>query len=303
MIVELEGTSTRRTIAILAIAFGLQVRETLALREQLAREVGRSEVATGVLHDVGNVLNGINVTVGLAAEALRDSRVPNLAKAVAMLGEHAHDLGAFVRDDPRGRILLPYLEKLAAQLVAERDRLRSEVESLTAGVDHIKNVVRSQQAYAKAGGVVERCLVADLVDDALRLEANRGIEVDRAEVGTEVVAVEKHKTLQILVNLLTNARQAIERAGRGAGRIRLRTEVAGERLRIEVIDDGVGISEENLGKIFQYGFTTSREGHGFGLHNSANAASEMGGSLRCRSDGPGTGATFTLELPLAAAAA
>jgi signal transduction histidine kinase len=222
-----------------------------------------------------------------------------------MLTEHADDLEAFLRDDPRGQKLLPYLGKLATQLVAERERMLRELGNLTTGVDHVKNVVRTQQAYAKAGGLTERCRLADLVDDALRLEAtsleNHRIEVVRDDVGPGYVSVDKHKTLQILVNLLTNAKQAVNRRGRGTGCITVRSAIDEGRARIEVVDDGVGITEENLGKIFGYGFTTSRDGHGFGLHNSANAANEMGGALRCHSDGEGKGATFTLELPVAVA--
>jgi signal transduction histidine kinase len=68
---------------------------------------------------------------------------------------------------------------------------------------------------------------------------------------------------------------------------------------IIVRDNGIGIPPENLIKIFNHGFTTKRDGHGFGLHSGANAAKEMGGSLTAESNGPGLGATFTLELPVA----
>ena len=67
---------------------------------------------------------------------------------------------------------------------------------------------------------------------------------------------------------------------------------------ISVADNGIGIPAENLTRIFAHGFTTRKHGHGFGLHSSALAASEMGGALRVQSDGHGCGATFTIELPL-----
>jgi two-component system NtrC family sensor kinase len=64
----------------------------------------------------------------------------------------------------------------------------------------------------------------------------------------------------------------------------------------------VGIAPENLTRIFSHGFTTRTDGHGFGLHSAALAAQQMGGRLTAQSDGPGRGATFTLELPVAAPA-
>lgn len=71
-----------------------------------------------------------------------------------------------------------------------------------------------------------------------------------------------------------------------------------ETARITVSDNGVGIAVENLTRIFAHGFTTKKNGHGFGLHSSALAAKELGGSLRASSEGPDRGATFILELPL-----
>ena len=59
------------------------------------------------------------------------------------------------------------------------------------------------------------------------------------------------------------------------------------------------IPAASLGRIFTLGFTTRKDGHGFGLHSAALAAAEMGGSLVAESDGLGQGATFTLELPMA----
>ena len=115
------------------------------------------------------------------------------------------------------------------------------------------------------------------------------------------VQVEKQKVLQILVNLMRNARDALVESGRQGPAIDLahpnRRRSDEKKVVIEVIDNGVGIEEENLTKIFSHGFTTKRHGHGFGLHSSANAAKEMGGNLTAHSDGPGRGAVFTLELP------
>ena len=112
------------------------------------------------------------------------------------------------------------------------------------------------------------------------------------------IMTEKHKVLQILVNLIRNAKYAMDDAGRSDKRLTIKVANEGRhRVKIQVIDNGVGIPPENLTRIFSHGFTTRRNGHGFGLHSSALAVRELGGSLEARSDGEGQGAVFTLRLP------
>jgi signal transduction histidine kinase len=72
-------------------------------------------------------------------------------------------------------------------------------------------------------------------------------------------------------------------------------------VHIVVSDNGVGIAPETLVRVFEHGFTTKKDGHGFGLHGAALTAQELGGTLSAASEGPGRGATFTLDLPLGAA--
>ena len=113
------------------------------------------------------------------------------------------------------------------------------------------------------------------------------------------INVEKHKVLQILVNLMRNAKYACDESGRADKRLTVRVANGdGRRPRYRVMDNGVGIPPENLTRIFNHGFTTRKDGHGFGLHSGALAAEEMGGSLQVHSDGLGRGATFMLELPI-----
>ena len=114
--------------------------------------------------------------------------------------------------------------------------------------------------------------------------------------------MEKQKVLQILVNLVKNAADALgENSKEPRGITLLTTLEEGNRVKISVRDNGIGISQENLTRIFAHGFTTKKTGHGFGLHTGALAAKEMGGALIAQSDGHGTGATFILELPFAPA--
>jgi signal transduction histidine kinase len=267
-----------------------------------SRRAGMAEVATSVLHNVGNVLNSVNVSGALIAEKVGQSKVANLNKAVALMREHDGDLGVFLTTDERGKKLPGYLSNLAAHLAKEQAEVVQETGSLTKNILHIKEIVAMQQSHAKVSGVLEMLEVSELVEDAVRM--NHGtIERHQVKLVREfgVVApllTDKHKVLQILVNLIRNAKHACDDSGREDKQIILRVANGNGRVKISVRDNGVGIPEENLTRIFSHGFTTRKEGHGFGLHSGALAAREMGGALRVFSEGPGRGATFTLELPV-----
>lgn len=279
------------------------------LHQQLvdaSRVAGMAEVATTVLHNVGNVLNSVNVSASLMAEKLRNTKSGNLAKAVALMQERAHDLPEFFARDPRGQQLPGYLASVAQHLVSEQNEIRQELASLCANVEHIKEIVAMQQAYAKLSGVSEWLAPATLVEDALRLNAGaverHQIHIVREFSPAPDVLVDKHKVLQILVNLIRNAKYALDDRGHGDKRMILRVAPgAAGTVEISVMDNGVGIPPENITRIFGHGFTTRKDGHGFGLHSGALAARQLGGELRCQSEGPGKGAAFTLVLPLPAA--
>ncbi|WP_233261507.1 ATP-binding protein [Vitiosangium sp. GDMCC 1.1324] len=268
-----------------------------------SRQAGMAEVATGVLHNVGNTLNSVNVSANLLDERLRGMRVSGLEKAVALLREHAADPGTFFTSDPRGRQLPVYLQAVTAQLERERNAVLAELRTLSEGVEHIRTVVGMQQQYARFSGLVERVFLPELLDGALRLQSTSmerlRIEVRREYAEVPPVWVDRHKLLQILLNLLSNARHAMQESGRADPCLTIRVEPGEEGwLRTSVSDNGVGIAPEHLPRLFTHGFTTKKDGHGFGLHTSALAAQELGGVLSCESPGRGEGATFTLELPV-----
>lgn len=268
----------------------------------VSRQAGMAEIATGVLHNVGNTLNSINVSAGLVGERLRGSRVPGLAKAVELLKANADRLPVFLTQEPRGQQLPVYLAAVTEHLVREREALLREVQSMAESIEHVKAIVSMQQEHARPTGLVERLPVAQLIDDALRLHAvsfeRLGIQVHREYEPMGLVEVDRHRLLQVLLNLLSNARHALLESGHKDRHVTIRVRQGeGQRLRIEVGDNGVGIAPESLPRLFTQGFTTKRGGHGFGLHISALAAQEMGGQLTARSEGLGQGATFTIELP------
>ena len=171
-------------------------------------------------------------------------------------------------------------------------------------IEHIKEVVAMQQSYAKVSGVFENLPAEQLVEDALAMNMGaferHGVTVEKDFAPAPLVCVDRHKVLQILINLIRNAKYALDDAKRSDKRLTISIAAGAEQnVRVTLTDNGIGISPENLTRIFGHGFTTRRDGHGFGLHSGANAAREIGGSLTAESEGLGRGATFTLELPTA----
>lgn len=270
---------------------------------ETSRRAGMTEVATNVLHNVGNALNSVNISAALIADKVRKSKVPNLTRICGVLRENSANLGAFLTTDPKGKQLPLFLEALAEHLTADQAAIEAETASLAGNIDHIKQIVAMQQSYGKVSSVVEDVDLAELFEEARRLNGDsfpgHAVELVRDFTpGLPRVGLDKHKVLQILGNLLANAKAACDESGRADKRVTVRITLADGSARIAVLDNGVGIPAENLTRIFHLGFTTKKDGLGFGLHNGANSAREMGGSLTAYSPGPGEGATFTLELPV-----
>jgi signal transduction histidine kinase len=274
-------------------------------QEQLvdaARQAGMAEIAVNVLHNVGNVLNSVNVSANLVGQKVRGSKSAGLGKAVALIREHDGDLAEFLTTDARGKALPGYLDTLAATRASERQSIDAELLRLTSGVTHIKEIVNAQQSLAGLSNVLEPVRLGDLVDDALRMSgilADDRVRLTRDVPDTGSLPLDRHRVLLVLLNLIGNSTHAMKRNGDRPRELSLQAEVIdGQAVRISVADTGVGIAPDNLTRIFEHGFTTHADGHGFGLHSSALAAIEMGGTLSVHSDGPGTGAAFTLQVPL-----
>ena len=281
-----------------------KLEDSRRLIVQSARQAGMSEVATGVLHNVGNVLNSVNVSRSLMERKLEDLAVRDFARTVDVLKAQGDDLGRFIAEDPRGKSLLPFLEELSQAFTTQHTEILQESENLRKSVDHIADLVRSQQAYAGSRGVFERTSLEGEVENALKISVQAygddlDLEVVRDFEDVPLVSVDRHKLMEILINLIQNAKQAMRSAGAHQPRLAIAIRCPdAEHVSISISDNGEGIPEENLARIFGHGFTTKQDGHGFGLHVSANAATEMGGELRAHSDGLGTGATFTVVFPI-----
>jgi PAS domain S-box-containing protein len=273
-----------------------------------SRMAGMAEVATSVLHNVGNVLNSVNVSASLLRQHFDRPHLKNLGLAAGMLQENAANLPQFLTSDPRGQRLPAFLGKLAHQLVEDQDSQLQELDCLSKNIDHIKEIVALQQNYATVSGITETLDAASLMEEALRMSETsletHGIQLVREFAAAPPISADRHKVLQILVNLIRNAQQALVQGGKPRKTIALVIEPLADdgQVRLKVCDDGVGIPDENLGRIFQHGFTTKKNGHGFGLHGSAIAAKEMGGRLTVQNRQADRWTTFTLELPVAESA-
>lgn len=292
-------------LGILSREFDSMIEKLAQSRQALvkaARHAGMSEIATGVLHNVGNVLNSVNVSATLVTDKTKKSGVRDLKMAMDAVRDGAGDLARFLAEDPRGAHLYPLLVALTDQIADEHSSVEEELKRLSQGIDHVKLLIQSQQSYAGHSGVLETTALSEQVEAALSMTSRSmgegEVEVVREYDPLPTCRVDRHRLLEILVNLLQNARQALQEPDLPARRIVVRVRSAGdERVALEIEDTGIGIPAENLERIFVHGFTTKKNGHGFGLHASANAATEMGGKLLAHSDGPGRGARFTLEIP------
>jgi signal transduction histidine kinase len=269
----------------------------------VSRKAGMSEVATGVLHNVGNVLNSVNISAAVVSDHVAEFKIQNIAQVARLMREHAHDLGDYLTNDPKGRQLPDYLAKLATHLGVEQATILKEIGFVRTRIEHIKQIIVTQQSYGKVMGLAESIRVEDMVEDVLRLQAVElaehqvNVRRDYAPQMPEIV-VDKHKVLQILLNLLSNAKRACVESEQSTKEVNIRVANGSGRIKVTVSDNGVGIAAANLRKIFNHGFTTWKNGgHGFGLHGSALAAKELGGTLEATSAGHGKGATFILEIP------
>jgi signal transduction histidine kinase len=270
-----------------------EVRTTQKQLLDASRQAGMAEVATGVLHNVGNVLTSLNTSANLVIERLNASRVPFLSKAVGLIPPSR---------EPQAQNALVYLGKLATQLEEDRAQTLSEMHDLHGHLQHVTSVVSRQQDYASRSAVLERTSADEIVDAAMYGSATvlraSGARVVRSIVAMPPVLLDRHGVTDILANLLANAASALETVARDERRIDLGvSHTAAGHLEFTVTDCGIGIAPEHRAQLFKYGFTTRAGGHGFGLASSLLAAKAMGGTLRARSEGLGKGATFTLAIP------
>jgi len=270
-----------------------------------AHTAGMAEIATGVLHNIGNILNSVNISTEELSHTLKNSKIDGFRKAQELIDDYQGDLATFFVSHPKGKLIPDYYQTLAHALMEEHQILNEEVRELTDKIGIMRDVISTQQSYAKSSLYTEDVYITSLVEDAIKLQmaslAKHGVKIERHYEDDPKGTVSKVKIIHVLTNLIKNGREAITSAQnngkRGVLQIRVR-HIAGNTMEIRIADNGCGILPENLNKIFNHGFTTKDDGHGFGLHTCANFMTEMGGALVAESEGEGKGATFIMRFPL-----
>lgn len=270
-----------------------------------SRKAGMAEVATNVLHNVGNVLNSINVGVLSLSERLEQERVTKLSRVSDLINDNQDQLGKFLTSDPRGKAIPAYLTQLSNVLLDDFSHYQVEVDCIQENIEHIKKIIATQQTHAKTVEVLQTVNVSELIESAISLIMG-DLEHSAYEINTDFepnleIVSDKHSILQMVTNFIKNAKESIQEQSPSLGLICVSAKTAKdpEFICIRISDNGIGISNENMRKIFTHGFTTKKDGHGFGMHSCANAAKALGGNLQIESDGPGKGAVITLTLPIA----
>ncbi len=293
---ELEGKVAERT---------RQLREAQRQLLETAHHAGMAEVAVGVLHNVGNLLNSVSVCAEQIADHGAGPHAAGLRKAAALLASHRSDLPAFFSQDPRAALLPDYLARVAEGLSRDDALARDEARQLLEKVDVIRDTIGALQALAREGRTAllrDDVDLRSVVDTVLEIQApllTRHSVALRKDLGDQplTLVTDRAKLIHVLVNVVKNAVEAM----RATSGDRTLTVLAGQgaqgRVRVVVSDTGEGIPPQNLDRIFSYGFTTKPDGHGFGLHTCALYAAQLGGSLSASSPGPDRGAAFTLVLP------
>ena len=280
-------------------------KELLSQQFQVAaRQAGMSEVATGVLHNVGNKLNSVCVSVDALQNFAKSyaKSTNRIEKAVELIQAHQDSLPDFFQNDERGRQLPTYFSAVTQSFTDLGVEFSNELELLSRNTEHIKEIVAAQNSISQLAGHVQLTEVGKLIHDCVQNCQNLtdsstttlsvSIEPTKIEV-----TLDSYKVIQILNNLLKNAFEAVEESQVGNPHVRIVAVCRANRLGISVIDNGIGVAPEDIDRIFQFGTTTKADGNGFGLHHSANLATEMGGSLSVSSDGIGKGCKFELILP------
>ncbi|QDV12160.1 Sensor histidine kinase TodS [Rosistilla oblonga] len=269
---------------------------------ELSRRAGMSDVATGVLHNVGNVMTNVNVLSSSMSNRLEQSKLVGLKKSVDLLRANEHQMSEFLATDPRGQKLPGYICQVTDHLELEHLEILQQLQSMSTNLQHAGQILESQQKLATGAQVIESVRPKKLISDAIgMLQAS----LDSHDVTVSVrcgnlpeVRMDRGKVIQVLVNLIANAKDAIKDIDARNREIEIDVTLSEtEELRIEVVDHGCGITPENMEKVFSSGFTTKPLGHGHGLHYCANAARQMKGSLTVHSPGAGLGASFVLSLP------
>ncbi|MCP4474688.1 MAG: hypothetical protein GY821_09030, partial [Gammaproteobacteria bacterium] len=308
-LVDEQGERSKLSGIIIDITYYKQSEEKIfKLNQQLvdaARKAGMADIATSVLHNIGNVLNSASVSIALAQEKFDGSVLEKFQVLIDLINAHHESLGDYLTNDEKGKLIPEYLMLIAAKLTEQDKAIKDEIANVDTHLQHIKEVVAMQQSLSKPAKFCEQVLLVDLIDAALKMsgcdERKKSITLEKDYKISPTMTTDRTKVIEILVNLFRNSQQAMKSNALqevNVMNIVIDQDEVDKMVRITVSDNGSGISPEHKVKIFSCNFTTKPDGHGVGLHASANLAKELGGSLQLEESVPGEGATFSLLLPV-----
>jgi len=294
-------------IGILARSFDHMVAHLAEARrktEESAHRAGMAEIASEVLHNVGNAVNTANCCAEVISDRLNHSRLSGLEKAASLLSEQAPNAAQFFSEDPRGPKLISYLVTVTAALQKEQVENLSELQRLQETIRHIRDAIASQQSHARKSDFRQRVDLRALLNETLlvneALQKQCGITVTIKMPDLPLLELNRSRVAQVLVNLEKNALLSMQSVPRKDHELTLNVAILKpDMLQIEIRDTGTGFTPEIHERLFGQGFTTRKEGSGLGLHYCVNVIREMGGDITAYSDGPETGASFTITIPRA----
>ena len=279
-------------------------------RKKIERELLKSEnryrrtaeLAAGVIHNIRNVLSGIEIGCDAILTTIRGSKLPGVPKLAQLLAEHETRLGDLLDSAEKGRLIPKYTRGLGYELQAEHDKIREEVKELHKQLGSIKELIDTHQAEAKLGVQQEEVFLEDAIRDVLKLTSpdllrNRILISKNIDQTAHSVYFNPSILRHILINIVKNAIEAMADADTDRRITFTSRSGSNQNVILEISDTGPGIAREYRNRIFLYGFTTKQTGHGLGLHYCRGAMRESGGDLRVRGNEPSAGAAFILIFP------
>lgn len=276
----------------------VEYQRKLAVAE---RRAGMADIASSVLHNIGNVLNSVNVTVTLLEEKISQSKLDFLEDLYNLLKTNESNIDEFFTTNPKGKRVIEYIGKLSDEHKKNKQWLTKQTHLLQNYIEHIKQVVQDQNNLAKLGGVTDEVHVPDLVHEVITMYKNKissnHILIKKEFEQTKTAYIDQVKVIQILINIVKNSIESLIESQPPNKIIQIKITDEKTHFAIIISDNGIGISTSALKKLFTVQFTTKKQGHGFGLHASAIAAEELGGKIYAMSDGTNQGATITLKIP------
>ncbi|MEE8342987.1 MAG: ATP-binding protein [Gammaproteobacteria bacterium] len=309
VVTKMHGDDQQKRVCVVRdITLRKQAEESLLeAQKQIvdsAHKSGMAEMATGVLHNIGNILNSVNLCGDEMKSIIRASKIGSLLKANELLKEHIDDIGHFLTEDKKGKVLPDYYLKLGKFLEEDLRKMDKEVTSLNEKTIMMKDVIRTQQEYAGAGCHDEELEITSLIEDAILVQKASidkwGVKITKEYQATPKCMAQKSKLLQVITNIIKNAKEALKDNDdyNKSKTLLIETGISDDnKVYIKFTDNGCGIEEEHLSRIFNHGFTLKEDGHGFGLHTSANAMTEMSGAITVTSEGAQKGTCFTVLIP------